>query len=311
MYIGADFLLDRNGSLFLSEVNTGIPAGATEFDLAFRVRNGRPSDVFSRIEAISRDVHGMPFQEHIRSLPWLDDLRLLKIWMDGQGPPPEDPHPALRLEDKWLQFRLLSPEFPMIPSSLWTKKTRESTLRDMLRGRRFVLKRRLTRGGRGLMVLDPSLYRSDLPDPDAGWMVQPFIESRLSGGALSIRAAAFAGRFLCMFASLANRSTSNHGTRFLVAEGEPLGIHPPDFTTRRVVQKSWEADLFYGGDIPDYLYHDVYEEEVAEAELTLSPTLIERIRDIAAEISRLYAGLDFSALHPSWLEENSASFSRL
>ena len=307
MYIGADFLVDREGSLFLSEVNTGVPAGATEFDLAFRVRNGRPSDVFERIEAVSRDIHGMPFREHIRSLPWLDDLRLLKIWMDGQGPPPEDPHPALRLEDKWLQFRLLSPEFPMIPSSLWTKKTREITRLDMLRGRRFVLKRRLTRGGRGLTVLDPSMRQADLPDPDAGWMAQPFIESRISGGALSIRAAAFSGRFLCMFASLADRSTSNHGTRFFVSEGEPLRIHPPDFTTRRFVQKSREADLFYGGDIPGYLYHDVYEEEVAEAELTLSPFLIERIREIAAEISRIYAGLDVDDLEPSWLEKNPAS----
>jgi glutathione synthase/RimK-type ligase-like ATP-grasp enzyme len=302
MYIGVDFLFDRTGSLFLSEVNTGVPAGASEFDLAFRMREGAASDVFERIEAVSRETHGKTFREHIQSLPWLDDLRRLKIWMDGQGPFPEDPHPALRLEDKWVQHQLLASQFSVIPTSLWTPKSRERTLRALTKGQRFVLKRRLTRGGKGLRILKAAASRAAIPSPNEELIVQPYIESRISKYALSVRAAAFSGRFLCMFASLANRSTSNHGIRFLVSQGESIKLNPPDFKTRDIVQKSWEADIFYRGRIPNYLYHNVYEEQIAEAELFLPEAHIDRIKQAAAEISRLYGQLDFSTLQPSWIE---------
>jgi hypothetical protein len=36
MYIGADFLIDRDLNLYLSEVNTGLPAGAQEYDLVYK-----------------------------------------------------------------------------------------------------------------------------------------------------------------------------------------------------------------------------------------------------------------------------------
>ena len=310
MYIGVDFLLDETGKLYLSEVNTGVPAGATEFDLVHRARKGRPSDVFARIEAISRKEYGTSFTRHIHSLPWLDDLRVLKIWMDGRGPPPESPHPATRLEDKWVQYRLLSKSFPLIPTRVLGPDSEKSLRARMARGDRLVLKRRMTRGGRGLRILE-SPDQLDIPETHASAYVwQPYIASRLRSRALSIRAAAFAGQFLCMFASLAPRATSNHGTRFFIVPGERCGLTDREFSTTRVVGRSWEADIFYRGKIPAYLHQAVHEEDIAGADLALPEARIQEIRSLSARVSRLYSGLDFADLPPSCIEKPGAAVGR-
>jgi len=306
MYIGADFLLDRAGRLFLSEVNTGVPAGATEYDLVYKERKGEDSGIFDRIEAFSREKFGGTFREFVHSLPWLDDLKRLKIWMDGQGPMPNKPHPALRLEDKWVQYRILSSHFSLLPTRLWTPESRTAVQQAMSKGQRYVLKRRLTRGGKGFKVLDPKSDRAALPDPDARKIVQPYLESRIGGYAFSLRAAAFAGQFLCLFASLADRNTSNHGIRFLVSPGDPLKINPAVYNTRTIQQKSREADIFYRGEIPPYLHRDVHEEEIADAEILLPESHLNRIQQITSRISALYAKMDFSSLPVSWIEESDS-----
>jgi len=303
MYIGADFLIDRGGTLYLSEVNTGVPAGATEYDLVFRSRHGQTSGIFDRIEALAQETYGCGFAAHIRALPWIDDLVSLKIWMDGRGPRPKDPHPALRLEDKWVQYSLLSESFPMIPSWLWDDTRRTQAARLFSREGRMILKRRLARGGKGLQVVNEIRELDSLRLPLNLYLMQPFVDSRIGRYALSIRAAAFAGRFLCMFASLAPHSTSNHGIRFLVQPGETLSLIPEDFRTRKIVQKAWEAEIFYKEDIPEYLYQDIWEERIAEALLCLPQALWRRIKRLSGEISALYSELKFPDLPLYYIEE--------
>ncbi len=303
MYIGADFLIDRGENLYLSEVNTGVPAGATEYDLVFHCRHRRPSGVFDRIEALAQENFGCGFADHIQALPWIDDLVSLKIWMDGKGPPPRDPHPAHRLEDKWIQYSLLSQAFPAISTWLWDEAGRTQAARLLSRDGRVILKRRLTRGGRGLRLVTDARELDSLRLPPRLYLLQPYVDSRIGEYALSLRAAAFAGRFLCMFASLAARQTSNHGIRFFVHPGKALGLVPQDFQIRKIVQKAWEADIFYRGDPPDHLYRDIWEERIAEAVLVLPEALWQRIQHISAEISGLYSRLRFPDLPLSYIEE--------
>jgi hypothetical protein len=303
MYIGADFLLDRGKVLYLSEVNTGVPAGATEYDLVHRSRHGRGSGIFERLDTLSRAAYGRSFAEHIQGLPWLDDLRRLKIGMDGRGPLPENPHPALRLEDKWVQHRLLSPRFPMPDTVLWTGAWDEENVALARQGRGLILKRRVGRGGRGLIVFDEEHELNALNPPPGSYVIQPLLDSRIGPYAFSIRAAGFAGEFLGMFASLAKRATSNHGIRFFITEGDRLSLSNPGFGFEVVHQISREAELFYRGRIPRYLERDVGIEHVADAAVRVPAPLLEEIRKTTAFISRLYADLDFEKLPRSWTEE--------
>ncbi|MDH5383650.1 MAG: hypothetical protein OEY18_02985, partial [Candidatus Aminicenantes bacterium] len=84
--------------------------------------------------------------------------------------------------------------------------------------------------------------------------------------------------------------------------GDGFKITNEDFTVREIVQKSWEADIFYKGNIPDYLYHDVYEETIAEAELIIPERLYRNIQRISASISHLYKDIDFDTLPRSNIE---------
>lgn len=70
--------------------------------------------------------------------------------------------------------------------------------------------------------------------------------------------------------------------------------------TREIIQKSWEADIFYQGNIPDYLYHDVYEEKIADAELIIPERLHREIQRISTSISNTYEDLDFNTLPKSY-----------
>ena len=130
---------------------------------------------------------------------------------------------------------------------------------------RLVLKRRLGRGGRGFRVL---ARLEDLPRPEAPGapsILQRYIDSRVGGYALSIRAVAFGGRFICAYANLAAREYSNHGILAHVSEGDSLGLSERAFRTERINERSWEAKLWFGDREPAYLQHNLYEDEVAAA----------------------------------------------
>jgi len=302
MYIGVDFLIDENLTLFLSEINTGVPGGASEYDLIHRVKHGQPSGIFDRINSLSRTNFGKDFHDYINSLPGMDDLRDLKIWMDGKGSPPRNPAPALRLEDKWIQYFLLYQDYPMIPTQIYDRENLENFQNLFRQGKPFVLKKRLGRGGKGFRLIENISELRNLDLERGFYLIQPYVKSQIGTYKLSLRGTAFVGEFLCMFANLAPRLTSNHGFRFDISPGDALHLSDEDFKTRRIVQKAWEADIFFKGNIPDYLYDNVYIEDIAEAELTIPKSIYETVKKMASSISRLYMDLDFNSLPKSYIE---------
>ncbi len=301
MYIGADFLIDKDSRLYLSEVNTGIPAGAQEYDFVFRTKFGKSSAVFQRIEYLARRYFGKTFREYMQSLPFMEDLRVLKIWMDGKGPFPVEPDKALRLEDKWIQYLILSERYPVIPTEIFLLEKEKKIIKLLSGGNPVVFKKRYGRGGKGFVLIkEPEEFKS-ANLVENGYIMQPYVESIIGSYALSIRAASFMGHFICMFGSLSQKSTSNHGIRFFISPGDGLRIANEDFKIKKIVQKSWEADIFYKGDIPDYLYHDVYEERIAKADLIIPEGLYRDIQRISASVSELYRDMDFDSLPESYL----------
>ncbi len=303
MYIGVDFLFDRDRKLYLSEVNTGVPGGAQEYDFVYRVKFGKPSGVFEKIESLSQEIFNTNFFDHIHGLPYIDDLKALKIWMDGEGPLPEKTSPVLRLEDKWIQYLILSGDYPMVSTEIFRKESLKSYEIFFSEGNPVVLKRRLGRGGKGFLLVRDISELKKLDMMDHFYLVQPFLESQIGPLKLSVRAAAFAGRFICMFANLSPRLTSNHGFRFYVSPGDGFRLSDMNFKVRKIFQKAWEADIFFKGKIPEYLYHSVFEEEIAEAELIIPDSVYREIKRISASISRFYQGLDFKTLPKSFIEE--------
>jgi len=301
MYIGADFLIDRDLELYLSEVNTGVPAGAQEYDFVYQVKYGEPSGVFQKIESLSKRYTGKNFSEYILGLPYMDDLRALKIWMDGKGSLPEKPDKALRLEDKWVQYIILSDSYQMVPTELFRQRKSKDVVESLLKKIPIVFKKRFGRGGRGLLLIKDLDELEKVNLIENMYIIQPYLESHIGSYKLSIRAASFMGHFICMFASLNQKLTSNHGIRFFVLPGDGFRITNENFNVREIVHKSWEADIFYKGHIPDYLYHDVYEETIAEAELIIPERLYRDIQRISASISHLYKDIDFNTLPKSYL----------
>jgi hypothetical protein len=303
VYLGIDFLVGPGLQLYVIEVNVGLPGGAEEHDRAHRVRHGRPSGVFAHIEEISRRVYGRTFAGYLGSLPFLPALKAFKLWMDGQGPLPAEFHPVLRLEDKWVQYQVLSRVVPM-PETVVFDPASFGPASALLASRGcLVLKRRLGRGGRGFRILR-RLEEVAASPPGPPQLLQEHIDSRVGGFAFSIRAVAFGGEFVCAYANLARREHSNHGILALVVEGESFGLSDPDLRTERFDERSWEAKLWFGESEPVYLRHNLYEDTVASASLLLPRPLLAALRGTAAEIERLYEALDFSALPAADFEES-------
>jgi hypothetical protein len=297
VYLGIDFLIGPGLEPCLIEVNVGLPGGAHEYDLTCRVHDGRPSDVFRRIEDIAREIHGTSFAGYLGSLPWLGSLKELKLWMDGQGPFPGSVPPALRLEDKWVQYQILSSRFRMPETMVFEPGNLPAAKGFLSRIGRLVAKRRLGRGGRDLRLIDgPPDLPKDGPGP-YGLLLQERIESRVGPFALSLRSVAFGGRHVCLYANLAPRANSNHGILAYVEAGDRWGLSSePPLKTLLFDERSWEAKIWFGDDEPAYLRHNLYEEEVAAAPLVVPAGVLETIRNVSVRIERYYESLDFAAL---------------
>jgi len=303
MYLGIDFLITPDLNPYVVEVNVGLPGGAQEYDLTHLVHRGKPSDIFERIENLSQRVYGKGFSDYLHSLPFIETLKPFKIWMDGMGPFPNSFHPGLRLEDKWVQYQLLSPIVPMPetmifdPTNLWAAKS------FLERRGEIVLKRRVGRGGRELRrITDPEV----LSRVDVGlnrYLLQGCIDSRVDGYNFSIRSVAFGGEWMCMYANLSTRSASNHGTLVFVSPGETFGLSEKNFEIETFNQKSWEARIWFGENDPPYLKHNLYEDVVARAALCLPERPHQKIREVTVKIERFYEGLDFSSLPKACFEE--------
>jgi hypothetical protein len=303
MYLGIDYLIThwpkghlRDLKPFVVEVNVGLPGGAQEYDLAHRVYLGTPSKIFELIEETSRKVYGKAFKDYLDSLPWIQGLKPFKLWMDGEGPFPTTTHPGLRLEDKWVQYQLLKSAVPMPETIIYDPLDLAAATRFLKRKNKAVLKRRLGRGGRGFRLIVDTHTLSALQREEHPLLLQEYIESQIKGYAFSIRAIAFGGRFLCMYANLSRRSYSNHGIITFVTPGNRFGLADNELTTQSFNQKSWEARIWFGEDEPAYLRHNLYEDEVSQTTLFLPAPLYNLIRELSVKIERLYEDLDLSNL---------------
>jgi hypothetical protein len=302
MYLGIDYLITRELKPYVVEVNVGLPGGAQEYDLTHRVRYGKPSDVFTRIEDISLGVYRKPFKEYLHSLPFIESLKPFKLWMDGEGPFPATFHPGLRLEDKWVQYQLMKSIMPMPETMIFNAQDMEEAEAFLKRKGKLVLKRRLGRGGRGFKII---LDQAPLSVPETGdppSLLQEYIESKTEGYSFSIRTIAFGGEFMCMYANLSTRSHSNHGVLTFVSKGDHFGLVDQKFKTEFFNQKSWEAELWFGKNDPPYLKHNLYEDEVAKTTLLLPDSLHQWITEASVKIERHYEGFDLLTLPEACFE---------
>lgn len=302
MYLGIDFLVAPNLRLFVVEVNVGLPGGAQEYDLTCRVHTGRPSEVFDRIEKTSHEVYGRPFREYLHGLPWLESLKTFKLWMDGQGPLPAILHPGLRLEDKWVQYQILSPFIPMPETMVFDPGSLPEAERFLARKGRLVAKRRLGRGGRGFQVIDTPEDLARVTSGTYGRIFQERVDSRVGIYGFSVRSVAFGGEPICMYANLAFREYSNHGILAYIESGNHFKLSGDKLAIRSFNQRSWEAEIWFGKDEPAYLRHNLYEDEIAAAALVLPGELMAAIQDISVRIERFYESLDPASLPRAFFE---------
>jgi len=303
MYIGIDFLITPDLGTYVVEVNVGLPGGAQEYELTHLVRFGKPSDIFNRIEETSLRVYGKIFKDYLHGLPFVESLKPFKIWMDGMGPFPDTFHPGLRLEDKWNQYQLISPLLPMPETMIFDPSNLTEGEQFLERKGKIVVKRRVGRGGRGLWVVsDIETLRSQGLTSKRS-LLQEYIESKIDGYNFSIRSVAFGGEFMCMYANLSQRSTSNHGVLIFISPGHTLGLAERDFETESFNKRSWEAEIWFGENTPSYLRHNLYEDEVAKTILYLPEDIHRMIQERSVKIERFYESLDLYSLSKACFEE--------
>ena len=302
MYLGIDFLVTSKSELYVIEVNVGLPGGAHEYDLAHVVQLGVSSGIFDKIERTSERVYGKPFRTYLHSLPFVESLKELKLWMDGMGPFPGVFHPGLRLEDKWNQYHLLKDSVRM-PETMILNSNDPTRAETFLEARgKVVLKRRVGRGGRGFQIITDASTLAGLDLPTQPYLLQDYIDSRVEGYSLSIRSVAFGGEFMCMYANLANRPNSNHGTLAYISPSSTFGLSEKHFKTQLFNKRSWEADIWFEGKEPLYLRHNLYEEEVAKSALNLPEPILQQIKDTSIAIERRYEETDLSSLPKACFE---------
>ena len=313
MYLGIDFLLEDSRTFYVSEVNTGLPGGAREYDLVYRAIFKRPSGVFEKIDSISRDNFSKPFKNYIREQASFGELKTLKIWMDGKGDRPEIKAKNLRLEDKWVQYLILSSRFPMVRSELYDPGNTETYVRRVRKDGPLILKRRLGRGGKGFLEIREESQIKQVERyglPKDSYIIQPYLKSEIKVNnksfKLSVRVIVFAGNFICIFANLSEGQTSNHGIRFFIeteSDIKKISIKNEDFKVWEVNEKAWEADIFYGDDIPPHLYHNLYEETIADTVVNMPCSIYNDIIKTAISINDFYNLLDFNKLPRCYIEE--------
>jgi len=303
MYLGIDFLITSQLQPYVVEVNVGLPGGAQEYHLTHLVYFGKPSNIFKQIEETSQRVYGKTFKDYLHSLLFIESLKPFKIWMDGKGPFPTIFHPGLRLEDKWNQYQLISSIVPMPETMIFDPIHLGQAEQFLERKGKIVLKRRVGRGGRGLQVITEPETLSRLDLGSSPYLLQEYIESKIDGYHFSIRSIAFGGEFICMYANLSTRSFSNHGTLAFISPDHPFGLSEKDFKTESFNQRSWEAEIWFGGNEPPYLRHNLYEDEVAKTALHVPEDVFGMIKQLSVKIERFYESLDLSSLPKACFEK--------
>jgi len=96
--------------------------------------------------------------------------------------------------------------------------------------------------------------------------------------------------------------TAEVGLTF-ISSGNPFGLNEKDFKTESFNQKSWEAEIWFGENEPEYLRHNLYEDEVAKTTLIIPEPFLRTIKEITVKVERLYDGLDLFSLPKACFEE--------
>jgi hypothetical protein len=168
---------------------------------------------------------------------------------------------------------------------------------------RAVLKRRVVRGGREFRVITRPEDLTTVHPRSNHYLLQEYVESKIDGYTLSIRAVAFGGEFMCMYANLSTRPNSNHGILAFVSPASSFGLHQRNFRTQSFNQKSWEAEIWFGDKDPPYLRHNLYEEEVTETRLNVPQPIDETIKKLSVKIERFYENIDLTCLPKACFED--------
>jgi hypothetical protein len=108
---------------------------------------------------------------------------------------------------------------------------------------------------------------------------------------------------MCIYSNLSTRSFSNHGTLAFISTGHPFGLKKKDFKTESFNQRSWEAEIWFGENEPQYLRHNLYEDEVAQTVLNLPEDVFGKIKRLSVKIERFYEALDLSRLPKACFED--------
>jgi hypothetical protein len=303
MYLGIDFLAGSNGRPYGVDVNLGLPGGATEIDRIHRVRHGRPSDIFSRIERISAEVYGRTFSAYLESLPFLASLKRFKLWMDGSGERPGSIPPLLRLEDKWVQCQVLRDIARMPATEPYQPGDEKTAASFFSRFHPIVLKPRLGRHGRGFIVLKNLSELLSRKEPGPPSLLQEYLESRLGGYAFSIRALVFGGRVLGMHASLGAGNSSSEGTIADVVTGPEFALSGSVRDTVHFEEKTWEAELWFPEETPAYLHTNLYEDDVTRATAVVPAGFAAEMAEVAVKIERVYERLNPGSLPRACFDE--------
>ncbi len=151
------------------------------------------------------------------------------------------------------------------------------------------------------IVTEPSSVRK-LNLGSNPYLLQEYVESKTNGWSLSVRSVVFGGEFMCMYANLAARPASNHGVLAFISPGNRFGLSETHLETEIFNQKSWEAKIWFGKTEPEYLRHNLYEEEVARATLLIPEILLDKIKGLSVEVEKIYEGLDLSGLPKACFE---------
>jgi len=208
------------------------------------------------------------------------------------GPFPGTFHPGLRLEDKWNQYQLLKAIAPM-PETNW------SLAGKIRRGRPIHWKKekgdseaRVGEGGRDLKIItEPSsLWKLNFwIEP---YLLQEYVKAKPTDGVYRFaRLPSEESLCVCMPISLQARIQSRSIELYL--SREPVRTEWEAFRDRIHSIKN-HGKQRYGSakNEPDYLRHNLYEDEVAKATLLIPESLLRRIKEFSIEIERFYDGLD-------------------
>jgi len=301
MYIGLDFLLSDKKKIYLSEVNIGLPGGAFEYDIAHKTVFGKASGVFEKIERVSEKFHMKSFRDYIHTMPFIEELKEFKLFMDRLRPIPSKLHPVLRLEDKWIQYQLLNEKFLMPYTEIFNPSDSKQIESFQNKFKKIALKKRTGRWGKGFEVIEDVKFSEAVRE--IPYLIQEYIVSKVGNYLLSIRAVSFEGEFICMSGDISESHDSKWRYVIFIEEGEKISLRDDSFEIIDIEGISWEGKIWYNGNIPEHQKLNLIGDKVANTILYLPQEIISEIKKLSEEIGKIYMNLDFSKLPEAWFEE--------